>query len=113
MNTGLSNSGIKKQVITQIQVITHNQVAKSPLVEPNFLSKFLQFERQFDDFFYIDIFIRVSDYKYQTKQITMIHCKNLSHLQEEIFLKRQVYTEHLFKQGIDGGGGFLKVSPAI
>ena len=43
----------------------------------------------------------------------MVHCKNLSHLQEEILLKRQVYIEHLIKLRIDGSGGFLKVSLGI
>ena len=82
MNTGLSSSGIKKLVTTL------NEAAKSPMVEPNFQSKFLQFGRQLSDFFtqkfLSDSFIRASGNKCQTKQITVVHCKNFSHFQDEI-----------------------------
>ena len=39
----------------------------------------------------------------------VVHCENLADLINEVLLSRKVFTEHLIKFEINGGGGFLKV----
>ena len=39
--------------------------------------------------------------------------KDLADLRNDVLLKRQIYSPHIVKLGLDGGGGFLKVSLGI
>ena len=43
------------------------------------------------------------------KQQLVVHCKELGAIENEILLRRQVYNDHIVN-GIDGRGGFLKIS---
>ena len=107
LNTGLSNIGMEKLASTI------NQVAKSRIVEPNFRAKLQPKSKLLSDFFtQTTISSQPENSTEQTKNL-IVHCKSLEGLFGEVLLSRKVFSDHLIKVGIDGGGGFLKVCLGI
>ena len=107
LNTGLSNTGMQRLASTI------NQVSKTKIVEPNFRAKFQTIGQQLSDFF-TESTIQVET-GIQGKQVEclIIHCKDLSDLINHVLLSRQIFSDHIIKLGIDGGGGSLKVSLGV
>ena len=106
-NTGLSNSGVKKLVSTL------NQVVSSRIVVKNFLSKFDQLSKKLESHF-TKTWIKVATDK-GTNQVDklVIHCKDLKALCQQVLETRNLSDDYIMKLGVDGGGGFLKVSFGI
>ena len=44
---------------------------------------------------------------------TIVHCKSVREVYEKMLSKRNIHLNHITKMGINGGGGFLKVSLGI
>ena len=93
-------------------VSTINQVTKSHVVEPNFKTKFIEIGKKLSAHF-TQTDIEVCNDKSQRRKQLVVHCKNLGELLNDVLLQRQVYTQHIVKLGLDGGGGFFKVSLGI
>ena len=105
LNTGLSNLGMKKLASTI------NRVSDTKIVETSFLAKFEAIGKQLSEFF-TQTSIQVLSESNST-DFVVVHCKDLAELLNEVLLSRRVFQNHIFKLGIDGGGGFLKVSLGI
>ena len=92
---------------------TINQDAKSRIVEPNFRAKFQLKSKLLSDFFtQTTISLQPENSTEQTENL-VAHCKSLEELIDEVLLPRKVFSDHLIKVGIDGGGGFLKACLGI
>nr|XP_047138903.1 uncharacterized protein LOC124814863 [Hydra vulgaris] len=102
LNTGLSNSGIKKLTST----IMH--VSSAKVLEPNILHKFQDLGKSLEEHFTQTPTTFISSDQKKSQSV-VIHCKNLQALTEEVLLSRKVFSKHIIKLGINGGGGFLKV----
>ena len=105
LNTGLSNLGMKKLASTI------NRVSDTKIVETSFLAKFEAIGKQLSEFF-TQTSIQVLSESNST-DFVVVHCKDLAELLNEVLLSRRVFQNHIVKLGIDGGGGFLKVSLGI
>ena len=82
-------------------------------VEPNFRAKFQLKSKLLSDFFtQTTVSSQLENSTEQTENL-VVHCKSLKELIDEVLLTRKVFSDHLIKVGIDGGGGFLKVCLGI
>nr|XP_012558535.2 uncharacterized protein LOC105845381 [Hydra vulgaris] len=101
-NTGLSNNGIKRLAATI------NQSTSQQIVEKNYAINFDKFSKQLVHHFTSSL---IQDHAGCVR--TVIHCKNFHELKNEIIAMRSTSKNHIVKVGIDGGGGFLKVTLGI
>ena len=105
LNTGLSNTGMRKLVSTL------NVASSSKIVEPHFQKKFSEAGKALLDYFSVSKIV-VSKNNDQEER-TIVHCTNLCSLVQEVLKVRNYSSENLIKLGIDGGGGFLKMSLGV
>ena len=90
----------------QLALILNNVLAHR-IVEPNFPQKFQKINKSLSDNFTISSILKGS------KSKTVVHCKSLKELLEEMIKTRNLTPNHIVKSGIDGGGGFLKVTLSV
>ena len=105
LNTGLSNTGMRKLVSTL------NVASSSKIVEPHFQKKFSEAGKALLDYFSVSKIV-VSKNNDQEER-TIVHCTNLCSLVQEVLKVRNYSSENLIKLGVDGGGGFLKMSLGV
>ena len=109
----LAGSSARKLFPEQRLASTINQVSKTKIVEPNFRAKFQTISHQLSDFFTESTIQVETGIQGKQMEFLIIHCKDLSDLINHVLLSRQVFSDHIIKLGIDGGGGSLKVSLGV
>ena len=107
LNTGLSNSGLKKLVRTV------NQTSSSKMVEPNFYMNLLRVGQHLSDFFTCND-LKITDGKGDSDTARVVaHCNDLSSLVNHIIQSCKISGGYFVKLGIDDGKSFLKLCLSI
>ena len=107
LNTGLSNSVLKKLVRTV------NQTSSSKMVEPNLYMNFLKAGQHLSVFF-TSSDLKITNGKGDSSTVWVVaHCYDLSSLVNHVIQSRKISGGYFVKLGIDGSKGFLKFCLSI
>jgi hypothetical protein len=104
---GLSNRGMN------MLASTLNKVVPQRVVEKNFREKFESLGKQLSDLFVTSEITDTSKSTSQESKHLLVYCNDMEALRNTVAEVRGPQSDQLIKVGIDGGGGFVKVSFGI